>query len=127
MKNIFACTAVLLLIGFSSFTVSQEGKPDTVQTGIYGICGQDSSSRTIELNLMKGHTFTYYNVSYVDGTANCMGKWKEENGVVILFDHNNPFPIHTKWKIESGGTLKSIKSQGTGMMFFRIWYMGNCK
>jgi hypothetical protein len=62
----------------------------------------------------------------MEGTADVDGKWKLEKGLVVLYDYKSSFPIHNKWKIEDGNCLKSMKTAGSGLVFFRICHLESC-
>lgn len=127
MKASLIATLFILTVFVTGFTFGKDPVLTTVKTGKYGVCGGDSVNPSIELNLRKDSTFRYYSTTYVEGAADCDGKWKVEKGSVVLYDYNSKVNIPDKWKIsEDGNCLKGKMMMGMGFMMVSVCHLATC-
>lgn len=127
MKTISLTALFLVALLVTAFSIGKDPVATTVKTGKYGVCGGDTINPTIELNLRKDSTFRYYSTNYIEGVADCDGKWKVEKGAVVLYDYESKVSIPEKWKIsEDGNCLKGKMMMGAGFMMLSVCHLPTC-
>lgn len=126
MKNLFiALTAIIAFTAFG-FTLTSDTEPVSVKPGKYGVCGGDTVNPSIELILRKDSTFRYYSAMYVEGVADCDGKWKVEKNAVVLYDYRCQQNIPDKWKINGDCMKGKMYVPPSGVMVLSVCHLESC-